>query len=160
MSAGALVPKISLAYLEPEETTFPLMLERWFPLDPAALTKVAPAVERPGIHLGVSGRGDDLRIWGVARTIPRYCCVVEVAEPGLLVVKHHRGDELAKYANVAVLQGDRIRLVDEKASGVPSREALSTTTTSEVREPTAAGTISRQRAIKSRQLNVTITMES
>jgi hypothetical protein len=51
--------------------------------------------------------------------VPKYCCVIEVAEPGLIVVKHHRGEELAKFVNVAVLQGDQIKLVDEHASSLP-----------------------------------------
>src|ERR1700730_13185883 len=46
-------PRISLAFLSPEQTTLPLAFERSIALDPAVLTKVAPAVERPGIHLGV-----------------------------------------------------------------------------------------------------------
>src|SRR5213595_1623255 len=48
-------PKISLAYLPPEQAGQPLMLEDRLPLTPAVLTKLAPAVERPGIHLGVWG---------------------------------------------------------------------------------------------------------
>jgi hypothetical protein len=63
-------------------------------------------------------------VWGIARTIPKYTCVVEVSGPGLIVVKHHRGDELTKYANLAVLQGDRIRIVDEGASTQPDCPAL------------------------------------
>ena len=117
-------PKISLAFLEPSETVHPLMFDRPLSLDAAALTRVAPAVERPGVHLGVASVNGRLSVWGVARTVPRYCCVVEVAEPGLLVVKHHRGDELAKFANLAVLQGDQVRVVDENASSLPDCPAL------------------------------------
>src|SRR5690349_3238640 len=47
------VPKISLALLPPEAAPQPLRFERPLPLAPAALAKVAPAVERAGIHLGV-----------------------------------------------------------------------------------------------------------
>src|SRR5882762_1987508 len=46
-------PKISLAFLPPEQAGQPLMFEERLPLTPAVLTKLAPAVERPGIHLGV-----------------------------------------------------------------------------------------------------------
>jgi sensor domain DACNV-containing protein len=120
------VPQISLAFLEPGETPHPLVLDRPIPLDPAALSRIAPAVERPGIHLGVHDSAAGLLVWGVARTIPKYCCVVEVTEPGLVVVKHHRGEDLAKFANVAVLQGDRVRLVDENASSLPDCPALLT----------------------------------
>jgi hypothetical protein len=119
-------PKISFAFLTPEETVHPLLLDRPIPLDPAALTRVGPAVERPGIHLGVAETDEGLRVWGVARAIPKYCCVVEVAEPGLLVVKHHRGEEGAKFTNLAVLQGDRVRLIDERASSLPDCPALLT----------------------------------
>jgi hypothetical protein len=117
-------PRISLAFLQPPETPYPLLFERQLPLDPAALTRLAPAVERPGIHLGVWPFDGGLRVWGVARTIPKYCCVVEVAEPGLLVVKYHRGDDLAKFVNVAVLQGDQVRVVDEHASSLPDCPSL------------------------------------
>src|SRR6185369_8602864 len=48
------LPKISLAFLDPGQTAQPMLFERPIPLDPAALAKVAPAVERVGIHLGVS----------------------------------------------------------------------------------------------------------
>src|ERR1041385_1354864 len=43
-------PTISLAYLPREEAGTALFVERPLPLDPATLTKLAPAVERPGIH--------------------------------------------------------------------------------------------------------------
>src|SRR5438128_11069392 len=46
-------PRISLALLSPEEAPQPLLLDHPLPLDPGALTRVVPAVERPGIHLGV-----------------------------------------------------------------------------------------------------------
>ena len=47
------IPKISLAFLRPLEDVRPLMFERPLPLEPSALTRLAAAVERPGIHLGV-----------------------------------------------------------------------------------------------------------
>src|SRR4051812_13653928 len=46
-------PKISLALLPPEWAGQPLAFGRRLPLNPTALTRLAPAVERPGIHLGV-----------------------------------------------------------------------------------------------------------
>src|SRR6186713_3106180 len=49
------VPRISLAYLPPTTEIHPLMFASPLPLDPGALAKLAPAVERPGIHLGVWG---------------------------------------------------------------------------------------------------------
>src|SRR4051812_7651268 len=72
------VPKISLAYLSPLETTQPLIFERPLPLEPSALARLAPAVERAGIHLGVWRDGDRLAVWGTTRTIPTLCIVIEV----------------------------------------------------------------------------------
>jgi len=114
------VPKISLAFLAPADTEHPLVFERSLPLDPAVLTRVSPAVERPGIHLGVTDIDGELRVWGTARTIPPHCFVAEVVEPGLIVVKHRRSHEsVAKFVNVAVLEGDRIKVIDENASALP-----------------------------------------
>jgi hypothetical protein len=121
------VPKISLAFVRPEETAYPLLFERRVPLEPRALTRLAPAVERPGIHLGVAPDGDDLAVWGTVRAIPKYSCVVEVSEPGLLVVKHHRGEVHAKFMNLAVLQGDQVKVIDENASSLPDCPSLLST---------------------------------
>jgi hypothetical protein len=112
------VPKISLVLLSPEQATRPLRFERSLALSPRALTRIAPAVERPGIHLGVWREQGELRVWGTTRTIPMFSFVLEVAAPGLLVVKHHRA-EGGKFANVAVLEGDQIKVVDEQASSLP-----------------------------------------
>jgi len=121
------VPKISLAFLPADAVTHPLLFERPLPLVPGALVKVAPAVERPGIHLGVWRDGPELSVWGTVRAIPPLSLVVEVAAPGLLVVKHHRGDEAAgKFVNVAVLEGDQIKVVDERASSLPDCPPLLT----------------------------------
>lgn len=119
-------PRISLAYLPPEQSQRPLLLERPIPLDPALLAKVAPAVERAGIHLGVWNRNGELCVWGTTRTIPMYCFVLEVMSPGLLVVKHHRGEEAVKFINVAVLEGDRLKMIDEHASSLPDCPPLLT----------------------------------
>ena len=113
------MPKISRAFLAPADTEHPLVFERSLPLDATILTRVSPAVERPGIHLGVSYIDGELRVWGTARTIPAHCFVAEVVEPGLIVVKHRRGRETAKFVNVAVLEGDRIKVIDENASALP-----------------------------------------
>src|SRR5437870_5201475 len=67
-------PKISLAFLPPEQTGQPLMFENRLPLTATTLTKLAPAAERPGIHLGVwreaDGEQNDLYLWGATRVIP------------------------------------------------------------------------------------------
>jgi len=109
-------PTISLAYLPPEAAGTSLRVEKPLPLDPATLTKLSPAVERPGIHLGVWKNGGDLAVWGATRTIPPLCFVVEVIEPGLLVIKHRRADPDGKFANVAVLEGDQIKIVDAEGT--------------------------------------------
>jgi hypothetical protein len=120
------VPKISLAFLPPGTAQHPLLFERPLPLVPGALAKVAPAVERAGIHLGVWRDETGLCVWGTVRAIPALCLVVEVAAPGLLVVKHHRGDETGKFVNVAVLEGDQVKVVDERASSLPDCPPLLT----------------------------------
>ena len=58
-------------------------------------------------------------MWGTTRTIPSYCFVLEVSSPGLLVIKHHRGEESGKYVNVAVLEADQLKMIDEQASSLP-----------------------------------------
>ena len=45
--------------------------------------------------------------------------MLEVIAPGLLVVKHSRGGESEKFVNIAVLQGDEIKMVDEEAARLP-----------------------------------------
>jgi len=117
------VPRISLALLRPDQSVHPLLFERSLPLGPGALVRIAPAVERSGIHLGVWPDGDALRVWGTTRTVPTFCFVLEVAAPGLLVVKHHRG-EVGKFVNVAVLEGDQIKVIDERASSLPDCPGL------------------------------------
>ena len=94
----------------PEETVHPLLFERPSATRAGPLTRVAAGVERPRHAPGrVAYRRSELSVWGMVRAIPKYCCVIEVAEPGLLVIKHHRGEAQAKFVNVAVLQGDRSR---------------------------------------------------
>lgn len=121
------VPKISLAFLSPEETTHPLIFERPLRVDPGILTRVSPAVERAGIHLGVWLDGKEgLYVWGAAHTLPRACFVVEVAAPGLIVIKNHSGEMSGKFVNVAVLEGDKIKIINQQASAVPDSPSLLT----------------------------------
>jgi len=117
-------PKISLAYLPPEQAGQPMVFEHPLPLNAAVLTKLAPAVERPEIHLGVWNYGDELKVWGTTRTIPSFCFVLEDIEPALLVVKHRRLDGYGKYANVAVLKGEHVKVIDEKGTSLPDCPAL------------------------------------
>ena len=121
-------PKISLAFAAPEHTAQPLLFATPLPVEPAALAKLAPAVERPGIHLGVwtfdgPGHGGpvgntELRVWGTTRHLPAHCFVIEVVTSGLLVIKQ-RTELLGKFVNVAVLEGDQVKFVDERSAHVP-----------------------------------------
>ena len=119
-------PRISLAFLAPEARRRPLIFERPLPLRPDVLARVAPAVERHGIHLGVWSGLDGLAVWGTTRLVPPLCFVLEVSAPGLLVIKHQSADDSGKYINVAVLEGDRIKMVDERASSLPGCPPLLT----------------------------------
>jgi hypothetical protein len=112
-------PTISLAYLVPEPAARHMVFERPIPLASEALARLGPAVERPGIHLGIWDGPDGLQAWGMTRVIPPFCFVVEVAAPGLLVVKHRRREQSGKFVNVAVLEGDQVKLLDEKAAALP-----------------------------------------
>jgi hypothetical protein len=113
------VPTISLAYLSPEHTTSAIRFTRPLSLEPSALTKIAPAVERPGVHLAVWPSNGELFVWGTTRELPTYCFVLEVITPGLLVVKHRRPESSGKFINVAVLEGDQIKMLNEGAASLP-----------------------------------------
>lgn len=112
-------PKISLAYLRPDDTASALIFEMPLPLAPDALTRLAPAVERPGIHLGVSQGPDGLSVWGTTFALPPSCFVLEVVIPGLVVLKHSRAETSGKFVNLAVLEGDRVKVLTEAALQLP-----------------------------------------
>jgi hypothetical protein len=112
-------PKISLAFLPPEQAGQPLIFENRLAVTSDTLTKLAPAVERPGVHLGVWRDADDVYVWGATRSIPSLGFVLEDVEPGLLVIKHRRIDGFGKFANVAVLKGEQTMIVDEDAASLP-----------------------------------------
>jgi len=113
-----LTPKISLAFVPPDGAGQPLTFEASLPLQPGTLARVAPAVERPGIHLGVWPQDGELRVWGTTRELPAVCFVIEVVMSGLLVIKH-RSETFGKFVNVAVIEGDTIKFVDENGVNVP-----------------------------------------
>lgn len=132
-------PRISLALLPTGQARHPLVFQSHLPLGPAMLAKVAPAVERPGIHLGVWRSPNGFHVWGTTRDVPAFCLVVEVVASGLLVVKH-RSEPFGKFANVAVLEGDQIKIVDERGGKiVPDCPPLLTTLIGAVDRPVAAG---------------------
>jgi hypothetical protein len=116
-------PKISLAFVPPEQARQPLVFAERLPLNTATLTKLAPAVERPGIHLGVwsepKGDEEELYVWGATRKVPSLGFVLEDIEPGLLVIKHRRAAGFGKFANVAVLKGEQVKIVDELGQSLP-----------------------------------------
>jgi sensor domain DACNV-containing protein len=120
-------PNISLAFVDPDRAAHPLRFARPLPLDPTALTRVAPAVAPAGIHLGVARGPEGLAVWGTLRALPTFCFVLEVAAPGLLVVKHQRGGASGKFVNVAVVEGDQVKVIDEKASSLPDCPELVST---------------------------------
>ena len=113
------VPKLSLVLVPPGATLNAMRFERPLPLTPTRLTRLAPAVERPGIHLGAWRDGEALSVWGTIQAIPRFCPVFEVVGPGLLVVKHRHGEQSGKFVNVAVIEGDQVKVIDEHASSLP-----------------------------------------
>ncbi len=106
--------RISIAYLQPSEAGKPLLFEHRLPYSPKVLAKLAPGVERAGVHVGIWEENGELYIWGTTLSLPKYCFVLDVSEPGLLVVKHRRAAGLGKFINVAVLQGDSVKVVNEQ----------------------------------------------
>lgn len=112
------VPRISLALLPLPVAQAPMTFASPLRLDPAALAKLAPAVERPGIHLGIWPLNGALHVWGTTRDLPPLCLVIEVIASGLLVVKQ-RGEPFGKFVNIAVLEGDQIKIVDARTAGSP-----------------------------------------
>lgn len=118
-------PTISIAYLPPEHPAESIVLDGRIPLQAEALTRFAPAVERPGIHLGVwPDNGGTLSVWGATDTLPAGCFVLEVVAPGLLVIKQPGTDELAKYANLAVLEGDQVKILSYTSSAAGVTPAI------------------------------------
>jgi hypothetical protein len=117
-------PEISLALLPPEQAVRPLLLSPPLPLGPRALSQLAPAVERPGIHLGVFRSGGELVVWGTTREVPPDCFVLEVVAPGVLVVKHRVREDSAKFRNVAVFQGEEVKILGRSAANDSDYPAL------------------------------------
>jgi len=112
-------PLLSLAFVSPEQVKYALRFARHIPLAAQSLTRVAPAVERPGIHLGVFEESGQLRVWGATRDLPPHSFVLEVVAAGLLVIKQSPGEESGKFVNIAVLQGDELKVVDQRSARLP-----------------------------------------
>jgi hypothetical protein len=119
-------PRISLAFVEPETVRFPLIFQRRLRLAAEPLTRLGPAVERPGTHLGVWRDDGQFYVWGATRKLPPYSAVVEVVAPGLLVVKHSRDPRSQKFVNIAVFEGDNIKIIDEQSASLPDCPGLLT----------------------------------
>lgn len=105
---------VSLAFVPPEQLVRPLRFSTRLPLDPEVLVRLAPAVERPGIHLGVWVYDGQLRVWGTTRSVPTWCFVLEVIAPGLLVVKFRQAEPSTKFANIAVLEGASVKFIAQR----------------------------------------------
>ena len=101
-----------------------MLLKEALPLGPRALARLAPAVERPGIHLGVWRVAGELQVWGTTRAVPTLCMVLEVVGPGLLVVKHRVDEDSAKFRNIAVFEGEQVKLMRWGTAGLGEAPAL------------------------------------
>ena len=119
-------PKISISFVSPEEVEKPLLFGVKLPFNNDSLTKLAPGIERAGVHLGVWEENGQLFIWGTTLNIPDYCFVLDVSEPGLLVIKHRRLRGFGKYSNVAVLNGDEIKFIDQSCGRLPDSPPIVT----------------------------------
>ena len=111
-------PRISIAFVPPEQSLRPLQFSPRVRLDATLLSRIAPAVEKPGIHIGVWSYEGDLYAWGVTRTVPIWCFILEVIKPGLLVVKYRRDDPSAKFANIAVLDGAVVKFIEQEPAAM------------------------------------------
>ncbi len=117
-------PEISLAFLPPERALRPLMFAAALPLGPRALARLAPAVQRPGIHLGVWREQGELVVWGTTRAIPSFCFVLEVLGAGLMVVKHRTREDSTKFQNVAVFEGEQVKVLSPRSVDVSEHPPL------------------------------------
>src|SRR5690606_720884 len=95
-------PRLSLAYLPPEKAVAPLLFETPLEFAPYMLAKIGPGVGRAGVHLGIWQNANGFYVWGTTQQIPPVCLVLNVPEPGLVVVKHMRLGGYGKFTNVAV----------------------------------------------------------
>lgn len=112
-------PTISVAFVRPESIAAPLQFQKKIVFTPVSIARLAPAVKRPGTHLGITRSKGALALWGTARHIPPYCLVLEVIDPGLLVLKYRQETERAKFVNLAVIEGDRLKVIAQSNGLAP-----------------------------------------
>ena len=62
-------------------------------------------------------------MWGTTRAIPTFCFVLEVLGPGLLVVKHRIHEDSAKFRNVAVFEGEQVKVLSRQAADASDHPA-------------------------------------
>jgi hypothetical protein len=120
------IPRVSLAFVASEQVDDALTFATSLSLAAKDLSKLAAAVEGAGLHLGVWPQRGELRVWGITRNLPPFCLVLEVILPGLLVVKQSPSEESGKFINIAVLQGDEIKIIDPSAAINPGYSTLLT----------------------------------
>ncbi len=117
-------PKISIALLHPSQAPRHLKFGNKLRLTPHNLKKLAPAVESQGIHLAVWNKDDEAFIWGTIHNLPAICFVLEVIEPGLLIIKHSRADGFGKFVNLAILKGDEVKFVVQPTAEIAEYPAM------------------------------------
>jgi len=115
-------PRVSLAMVPAELVQRPMRFAVPVPLTPEAVTRIAPGVSRAGVHLGVS----DQAIWGTSHHLPPFCLIVEIISPGLLVIKYSRTEAAGKFINIAVIEGDQLKVIDQRAASEPGCPAMLT----------------------------------
>ena len=71
-------PTISLALAASEDVAQPLRFARPLPLAAGPLAKLAPAVKRPGIHLGIWTGPEGAAVWGTTMDLRPRTLVIEV----------------------------------------------------------------------------------
>ena len=116
-------PRISVAFVPPELSGRYLRFNPRVRLESNLLARLAPAVEKPGIHIGVWSYDGSLCAWGVTRSVPAWCFILEVVGPGLLVVKYRRDEPATKFANIAVLEGAEVKFIEQQPAAMSEAPA-------------------------------------
>ena len=105
-------PEISLAFLPPERAVRPLLLRRAAAARPARARAPRARGRAPRHPPRASGATRASCGSGARRARSRrFCFVVEVLGPGLLVVKHRVREDSAKFRNVAVFEGEQVKIL-------------------------------------------------